>query len=101
MLHCRKAGGFGGHLVCFIEKLERRERGGGGGAGGGFGKCELIGSKRILMFTAAFGEQHSAHIWYWTESAHRNSHGSGEKYIQTNVFLYPKTSLNSGRFAHF
>ena len=38
--------------------------GGSSGAGGGSGMWELIGSKRILMFTAAFGEQHLAHISY-------------------------------------
>lgn len=55
-----------GHLSSFIKKLERGGQEGedGGGAGGGSGKCELIGSERILMFTAAFGEQHLAHIWY-------------------------------------
>lgn len=49
-------------LACFIERLERRGQEGveGGGAGGGSGKCKLIGSKRIVMFTAAFGEQHLA-----------------------------------------
>lgn len=46
----------------FLEKKKAGKRGEeGGGAGGGLGKCKLIGSKRILMFTAAFGQQRLAH----------------------------------------
>lgn len=41
-----------------------RVGGKGGGAGGGSAKRELIGSTRILMFTAACGRLHLAHIWY-------------------------------------
>lgn len=64
VLHSSRARGVlmvWGHLTGFIKKL-RQEGEDGGGAGGGSGKCKLIGSKRILMFTAAFPERHLAHI---------------------------------------
>lgn len=64
-----KGDGLGGHLASLKEKEKKVERGGsegkeGGGTGGGSGKCMLIGSKRILMFTAAFGEQLLSNTWH-------------------------------------
>lgn len=67
---------FGGHLAFFYRRAGMMVRvgGQGGGAGGGSAKRELIGSTRILMFTAAFRGLHLARIWYWSESTQPHFH---------------------------
>lgn len=66
MLLCRDRGegrvaGLGVIWPVFFFKKAGKRGEEGGGAGGGSGKCKLIGSKRILMFAAAFGQQRLAH----------------------------------------